>query len=351
MAVAVAAAAGMAATNVIASKGPRERPRADVLAVHTDAPHTNVVAVARSTAADPVPAVLLARADWESYATATRTARVEAAEAARAAGEARVRAAVDQAVAAMRAEIPAFIAWRFSFFTTYRLTFTALSGAVTGADPVEAARAFVAERFRDIVLNPDALREQFAKAVVDIGADVAARRAAFVDDRRAAFDGLAAQRALPPGKATGPAVVSEADALELPTPGPLRPDTPLPDPITGVGWMAEEEALVLAGRQAVRRGAGLAAEPALLATAPAAMLEAAPLIAGPAIGAVAFAAGLGVELAVVKLWEAEEHAALAEAAGRAVDQYRDALLTAALPVSAAIVAGSLGGPAPGKTAP
>ncbi|HEY0832740.1 MAG TPA: hypothetical protein VGE72_02425, partial [Azospirillum sp.] len=57
--VAVAAAAGMGATSVIASKGPRERPRAEVVAVHTD-----VVAVARSAAADPVPAVLLPRADW-----------------------------------------------------------------------------------------------------------------------------------------------------------------------------------------------------------------------------------------------------------------------------------------------
>ncbi|HEY0833146.1 MAG TPA: hypothetical protein VGE72_04470, partial [Azospirillum sp.] len=63
------------------------------------------------------------------------------------------------------------------------------------------------------------------------------------------------------------------------------------------------------------------------------------------------AASLGVELAVVKLWEAEERDTLAEAAGRALDQYRDALLAAALPVSAAIVAGSLGGIEPGKTGP
>lgn len=335
---------------------PSEPPRAERPADPLTDPLTDAVAVARGASTTPVPPVLLARADWESYAAETRAARAKAAEAARAAGEARLRAAVDDAVAAMRTQVPAFAAWRFSFFTTYRLTFTALSGAVTGNDPMEAARAFVGERFRDIVLNPDLLRERLARAVADVDTDVAARRAAFVAERSAAFDRLAAQRTLSPGKAAVPAVVSEADALELPTPDPLRPDTPLPDPTASVGWMAQEEALVLVGRQAARRGAGLAAEPVLLAAAPAALIDAAPLLAGPAVGAAAFAASLAVEYAVVKLWEAEEADALAEAAGRALDQYRDALLAAALPAAATIAVSSLGGLESGglergKTAP
>lgn len=348
----LAVAAGEAFSGKAPGAPPSEPPRT----VRPADPLTDAVAVARGAATSPVPPVLLARTDWESYAAATRAARVEAAEAARAAGETRLRAAVDDAVAAMRAQIPAFVAWRFSFFTTYRLTFTALSGAITGADPMDAARAFVAERFRDIVLTPNALRDRLGQAVAEIDADVGARRAAFVAERSAAFDRLAAQRALPPGKAAVPAVVSEADALELPTPAPLRPDTPLPDTATAVGWMAEEEALVLVGRQAARRGAGLAAEPVLLATAPAALVNTAPLLAGPAIGAAAFAASLAVEYVVVKLWEAEEEDALAAAAGHALDQYREALLAAALPAAATITAGSLGGlesggPEPGKTAP
>lgn len=312
-------------------------------------PQEERVAIARSGhAADPAPPIILARADWEGFLAESRAARASAARAAAAAAEARLRTALEEAVAAMRAEIPTFVGWRFSFFTTYRLTFTALGGAVTGNDPELAVRSAVAERFHELVLNAGTLRARLSRTADDITLDVARQRDAFAAERRAALERLADERALPPPETPITTVVSESDALELPPVSPLRPALPIPDPTSEVGWLGQREALVMAGRQAARRGTGLVAEPMVLAAVPASMLEAAPLLVAPAAGAVVFGAGVAVEFVAVKLWEASEREALEEAAHQALSRYHDELAATARPAADAIVAGSFGASGDGR---
>lgn len=337
----VAAATGIGQAN---TAHPEDVPKTEERA--TGVPATERVMVARSaSAATPLPPVTLAKDDWNAFLHATRLARAEVADAARAAARARLRTAVDQTVEAMQAGIPAFADWRFSFFTTYRLSYAALSGTVTGGDATESVRAVLAERFQALVLDAASPHQRLIQALDDIAADVAARRGAFVAERRAALDRLAAERALPSdagpirGPVPGPIphVVSEADALELPPLEPLRRHIAVDAAAADVGWLDDREMLVLAGRQAVRRSAGFLAEPALLATVPAPLLEATPFLVGPVVGAAVFGTGMAVEFAAVKLWESSERAALEAAAGEALDQYRDALLAGALPNADTIV--------------
>ncbi|WP_431855401.1 hypothetical protein [Azospirillum sp.] len=310
--------------------------------VAVGAPGERVAIVRSAPGAAPSRPVTLEAADWEAFLAASRTTRAEAARSARDAATARVKATVAEAVAAMRADIPAFLAWRFSFFTTYRLTFSALAGAFTGTSPAESVGAVTAERFRALVLNPDALRTRLSAAMDAVAADTIARRAALTVERAAALDRMAAERGLSAGSGSVMAAVSEADALGLPTPDPLRPQVPIPDPSGEVGWLGGREALVMAGRQAARRGTGLAAEPALMASLPVALLEGAPLLAAPVVGVVATGVGMAVEYLAVRLWESEERDDLVKAANEALDLYAVLLVSGLQPMADDVVLRTLG---------
>lgn len=305
----------------------------------------DTVAVIRAGAgAAPAPPAALRREAWEAFRLATRDARAAVAAEARAAGRAQARAAVETAVAAMRAEIPAFADWRFSFFTTYRLTFTGLGAALTGGQAGEAVQAALAERFAALVLKPDTVRRALGTAIDEVAEEGSRRRAAFVAERRDTLDRLVADARPGPRVAAAMPAVAESEALGLPTPGPRRTEVALPAADGEVGWFGRGEALVFAGRQALRRGVGSAAEPFVLAALPAGLFETVPLVAGPLLGGALFAAGLGSEFVAVKLWEAEERAGLEEAAGRALDLYRDALLAQATAAADEVTAAAVGAP-------
>lgn len=310
--------------------------------VAVGAPGERVAIVRSAPGAAPSRPVTLEAADWEAFLAASRAARAEAARDARDAAAATVKSTVDEAVAAMRAEIPAFIAWRFSFFTTYRLTFSAVAGVFTGTSPAESVGAVTAERFRALVLNPDALRTRLSAAVDAVAADTTARRAALVAARSAALDRVSAERGVSAGAGSVTGAVSEADALGLPTPDPLRPQVPIPDPSGDIGWLGGREALVMAGRQAARRGTGLAAEPALLATLPVALLEGAPLLAAPVVGVIATGVGMAVEYLAVRLWESGEREDLVKAANEALDLYAASLVSGLQPLADDVVLRTLG---------
>lgn len=302
--------------------------------------HVAIVRSAPGTA--PSRPVTLEATDWEAFQATSRTARMEAARAARAAAVATVKASVDEAVAAMRADIPAFIAWRFSFFTTYRLAFSAVAGAFSGTSAADSVGAVTGERFRALVLNPDATRARLSKALDSIAADATARRSALIAERSAALDGFAVQRGQPAGAGEVAAAVWEADALGLPMPDPLRPQVPVPDSLADIGWLGEREGLVMAGRQAARRGSGLAAEPAVLAALPAALIEGAPLLAAPVVAVVATGVGMAVEYFAVRLWESGERDDLIKTADRSLDLYGAALVSGLQPLADDTVRRTLG---------
>lgn len=311
--------------------------------VSSDEAQTALVAIVRGgRAGDPAPPVVLARSDWQAFLAETRLVRARAASTATEDAEARLRAAIDETVAAMRAEIPAFIGWRFSFFTTYRLTFTAVSGVVSGNDPESAVRVAVAERFREMVLKPVMVRTRLAQAVDDVTLNAASQREAFIAERRIALDRLAQERGQASAAAPVAAMVSEADALGLPPLSSVRPALPLSDPNDEVGWLGQREALVMAGRQAARRGIGTVVEPTVLAVAPVSLAETAPFLVSAAAGAAVLGAGLAVEFLALKFWESTEREALEEEAHGALNRYHGDLSGIVSPVAGALITGTLG---------
>lgn len=300
------------------------------------------VAIVRSgRAGDPAPPVVLAQADWEAFLAETRLARARVASTATEDAEARLQTAIDETIAAMRGEIPAFADWRFSFFTTYRLTFTAVSGVFTGTDPESAVKVAVAERFREMVLKPVTVRTRLAQAMDDVTLNAASQREAFIAERRIALDRLAEERGQP-SAATPVAMVSEADALGLPPLSSVRPTLPVADPNDEVGWLGQREALVMAGRQAARRGIGAVVEPTVLAVAPVSLAETAPFLVSAAAGATVLGAGLAVEFVALKLWESTEREALEEEAHGALNRYHRELSGIVSPVAGTLVTGTLG---------
>lgn len=330
-------AAGLAAAGVALAAAASAAPAAEA-----GAGGERVAIVRSAPGTAPSRPVTLDTADWEAFQAAGRAARMEAARAARAAAVVTVKTSVDQAVAAMRADIPAFIAWRFSFFTTYRLAFSAVAGLFSGTSAADSVGAVTGERFRALVLNPDALRTRLSAALDTIAADSTARRSALIAGRAAALDGLAVQRGQPAGAGEVAAAVWEADALGLPMPDPLRPQVPVPDSLADIGWLGEREGLVMAGRQAARRGSGLAAEPAVLAALPAALIEGAPLLAAPVVAVVATGVGMAVEYFAVRLWESGERDDLIKAANQALDLYAAALVSGLQPLADDTVRRTLG---------
>lgn len=300
------------------------------------------VAVVRGgRAGEPAPPIVLSRADWDAFLAETRVARARVAQAAADDAEARLQTAVDEAVAAMRTEIPTFIGWRFSFFTTYRLTFTAISGAATGSDPEAAVRLAVAERFRELVLKPGMVRSRLAQAMDEVTLTAAGRREAFVAERRIALDHLARHRGQPSAAASA-AMVPEADALDLPALSSLRPALPVAESTDEVGWLGQREVLVMAGRQVARRGIAAVVEPTALAAAPVSLMETAPFVVGAAAGATVLGAGLAIEFVALKLWESTEREALEEEAHGALNRYHRELTGVVQPIAGALVTGTLG---------
>ncbi|PWC90100.1 hypothetical protein TSH100_03710 [Azospirillum sp. TSH100] len=301
------------------------------------------VAIVRSgRTGDPAPPVVMARSDWEAFLAETRFARVRATVTATEDAEARLRTAIDETTAVMRAEIPAFVGWRFSFFTTYRLTFTAVSGVVSGTDPESAVKVAVAERFREMVLKPVMVRTRLTQAMDEVTLNATRQREAFIAERRIALDRLAQERG---GASTGAPVavmVSEADALGLPPMSSVRPALPVSDPNDEVGWLGQREALVMAGRQAARRGVGVVVEPTVLAVAPVSLAETAPFLISAAAGATVLGAGLAIELVALKLWESTEREALEEEAHSALNRYHQELSGIVSPMAGALIAGTLG---------
>lgn len=293
-------------------------------------------------AGEPAAPIVLLRSDWDAFLAETRIARAHAARTATEDAETRLRTTIDETVAAMRAEIPTFVGWRFSFFTTYRLTFTAVSGAVTGTDPESAVRVAVAERFRELVLMPGMVRTRLSQAVDEVTLNAVSQREAFTAERRLALERLAMERGQPPTAAPVAAMVSEVDALDLPPLSTLRPVLPLAELTDEVGWLGQREVLVMAGRQAARRGIGAIVEPTVLAVAPVSLLEAAPFLASAATGATVLGAGLAVEYVALKLWESTEREALEEDAHGALNRYHQELTAIATPIAGTLVTGALG---------
>lgn len=306
-------------------------------------PVTDRIAIVRGgRAGEPAAPIVLLRSDWEAFLAETRIARARAARTATEDAEARLLTTIDKTVAAMRAEIPTFVGWRFSFFTTYRLTFTAVGGAVTGTDPESAVRVAVAERFRELVLMPGMARTSLSQAVDEVTLNAAIQREAFAAERRLALEHLAMERGQPPTAAPVAAMVSEADALDLPPLSTLRPALPVAELTDEVGWLGQREVLVMAGRQAARRGIGAIVEPTVLAAAPVSLLETAPFLASAATGATVLAAGLAVEYVALKLWESTEREALEEEAHGALNRYHQELTATATPIASTLVTGTLG---------
>lgn len=311
--------------------------------VSPDRAQTEWVAIVRSgRAGDPAAPIVLARSDWEAFLAETRRARARAASTAIEDAELRLRTGIDGMVAAMRAEIPAFVGWRFSFFTTYRLTFTAVGGVFTGTDPESAVKIAVAERFREMVLKPVTVRTRLTQAMDDVTLNAANQREAFIAERRIALDRLARERGHASATAPVAAMMSEADALGLPTLSSVRPALPISDPNDEVGWLGQREALVMAGRQAARRGIGTIVEPTVLAVAPVSLVETAPFLVSAAAGATVLGAGLAVEFVALKLWESTEREALEEEAHGALNRYHQELSGIVSPVAGALITATLG---------
>jgi hypothetical protein len=311
--------------------------------VNPDEARTQRVAIVRSgRAGEPAPPVVLARSDWEAFLAETRLTRTRVASTATEDAEARLRTAIDETISTMRTEIPAFVGWRFAFFTTYRLTFTAVSGVFTGTDPESAVKVAVAERFREMVLKPVMVRTRLAQAMDDVTLNATSQREAFIAERRIALDRLAQERSQPSAATPVAAMVSEADALGLPPLSSVRPVLPVSDPDDEVGWLGQREALVMAGRQAARRGIGAVVEPTVLAVAPVSLAETAPFLIGAAAGATVLGAGLAVEFLALKLWESTEREALEEEAHGALHRYHRELSGIVSPVAGTLVTATLG---------
>lgn len=232
-----------------------------------------------------------------------------------------------QAVAGMRERLPAFADWRYSFFSSYRLTFSALASAVTGGNANEAVQATVQERFQAMVVDPYVLRARLETAAIRAQEATVGWRHVFEASQREALDTLVSQRGAPWDGQTANAVVTESTLLFPPAPGstdgmatavPAVTETPT----VGLG----AEAAVLAARQATRRGVGIAAEPLVIVPAAELVVGAIGVVATPVVGAAAFAVGLVAEYAIARTWDSVDRETFLADASKSLDDIEAALL-------------------------
>lgn len=210
-----------------------------------------------------------------------------------------------QSVAGMRERLPAFADWRYSFFSSYRLTFSALIAAVSGGDANEAVRATVRERFQAQVVDPYAVSLRMEAAAIRAQEKTLAWRRVFVTSQHEALDALVSQRGAPWDGRPVNAVVTESMLLSPPSPGTGGRKAASVDPVADTPTVAvESEAAVLAARQATRRGVGIAAEPLVIVPAAEFVAGAAGVAASSFVGVAALAAGLAAEYLIVRSWDA-----------------------------------------------
>lgn len=237
-----------------------------------------------------------------------------------------LRTSVRDQATEMRGRLPAFADWRYSVFTSYRLTVPALVSAVSGGDGGQAIRAVVREQFQAIVVDPEAAHARMDAAMARARDQMVVWRRRFDQSQREALDQLVSQRGGPwDGRPAG-AVVTESMLLFrlLPDRGAAAGSGLEKADKTSVSF--ETGASVLAAEQAAPQGFFAITEPVF-----------GPPIAGMAVGAAgwavssflgvaAFTAGVAAEYLIVRSWDSADRETLLADATRILDELEAAML-------------------------
>ncbi|GAB4173388.1 MAG: hypothetical protein OHK0024_10010 [Thalassobaculales bacterium] len=264
-------------------------------------------------------------------------AELRAAAAQEAAGT--LAAAAEAVAEDYRQRVTAFVDWRYSFFTSYRLMFGGIGGMFGGQAFTATVEQAVAERFRDIVLRPAETEARLRRAATAAGRRLNEHRAAFLERDRQGLVRLAAAgrlwRGEEPRHIVGPVGSSLPEAVVI---DPVVEVAPTAAPALAV----DREGAVAVGRQGVRRLIGGMVGDGLAATAAGAGAEAALLTTFGVTGTLGFAAGILVEWQAQKGFEALDRPDFEARSLAAAEAAAEALRAAAADKAAALTVAVFG---------